>query len=279
MKKVLLRSVIGLLSASLIITSCKKEEEKPTEDFVAVDDLNQAYSESDDAIDVAETVMRDRNSSMRITEEMQTTTDYCGATITVKQKTDSEKGKIEIDFGSGKTCGNKTRKGKIIITFDGKYWSAGTTQEMTFDNYYVNNRKIEGKKTFTHTQENTKYKTRIVVNDGKITLADGSKIEWASDRTRTWDSKGTETLGDDEVTVSGSFSGKDKSVKSFVAEITTPLLLKASCLQTSGLVPVSGVLEITPEGKAKRVINYGDGACDRTYTVTVNNFTFSRTVN
>jgi hypothetical protein len=279
MKKVLLRSAVGFLSLSLLFTSCKKQQETPTEDFEAVDDLNEAYSQSDDAVEIAEFVMADRNSAMRTTEDMQTAADYCGATITLTQKTDSENGRIEIDFGTGKTCGNKIRKGKIIINFNGRYRVPGTMQELTFDNYYVNNKRIEGKKTFTHTLENNKYNTRIVVNGGKITFADGTKIDWISDRVRTWDSKGTAALNDDEITVVGTLSGKDKLTKSFTAEITTPILLKASCVETSGLVPVSGVLEISPEGKAKRIINYGDGSCDRTYTVTVNNFTFNRTVN
>jgi hypothetical protein len=279
MKKFFLRGAIGLLSLSLLVSSCKKQPETPTEDLAAVDDLNEAYGQSDDAVEVAELVMADRNSAMRTTEDMQTAADYCGAAITLTQKTDSQNGRIEIDFGTGKTCGNKTRKGKIIITFNGRYRVPGTTQELTFDNYYVNNKRIEGRKTFTHTFANNKYNTRIVVSGGKITFADGTKVEWISDRVRTWDSKGTPSLADDEVTVTGTLSGKDKATKSFTAQITSPILLKASCLESIGAVPVSGVLEITPEGKATRVINYGGGACDRNYTVTVNNFTFNRTMN
>jgi hypothetical protein len=263
----------------LVVASCKKPQETPTEDFSAVDDLNDAYAQSDDAVEIAEFVMADRNSAMRTTENLQTAADYCGAAITLTQKTDSENGRIEIDFGSGKTCGNKIRKGKIMITFNGRYRFPGNTQELTFDNYYVNNRRIEGKKTFTHTFANNKFSTRIVVSGGKMTFADGTKVEWISDRVRTWDSKGTSSLVDDEVTVTGTLSGKDKASKSFMAQITSPILLKGACLESIGAVPVSGVLEITPEGKATRVINYGDGSCDRNYTVTVNNFTFNRTMN
>jgi hypothetical protein len=280
MKKFILRSAVSLLTVSMVFTACKKDKEEPSEDFVAVDSQVVGQMESDDVVAMAEAVMADNNSGMRTdgTTEVQAN-DYCGATVTLVPKGSNATGNIVIDFGSGKECQGKTRKGKIIIDFTGKYFEAGTTQTLTFANYYVNNVKVEGKKVFTHAIDNSKFITHIIVTNGKITFADGSKAEWNSDRYRTWDTKGTPTNpADDEFSVIGTASGKTKEDKNYTVTITSPILLKAACFETSGWVPVSGTLEVTPDSKLKRTIDYGNGSCDRTFTATIAGKTYTRSI-
>jgi hypothetical protein len=58
--------------------------------------------------------------------------------------------------------------------------------------------------------------------------------------------------------------------------IGTPILYKNACGLTNR-VPVAGIVDITPIGKSLRVVDYGDGTCDRQYTVTVDGQTVTKT--
>ena len=282
MKKFMLRSTLCLLAGTLAFTACKEEKQEPatTEDFVAVDDQSTGLSESDDAVSVAENVMDQSTSSMRTDETKLTASNYCGAIITFTPKGNNPTGNIVVDFGTGKTCDDgRTRKGKINIAFTGKYRVPGTVQTITFDNYSVNDTKVEGTKVITHSMVAGKYQTNIQVTGGKLTLKDGATVEWNSDRTRTWDGKGTPGWEDDEFSLTGTASGKSREGRAYSAQIMAPLLLRASCVYTSGWVPVSGVLEVKPEGKTlKHTVDYGDGTCDRILNVTVGTRSFSRVV-
>ncbi|MBC7923060.1 MAG: hypothetical protein H7Z75_18430 [Ferruginibacter sp.] len=276
MKKVMLKSMLCLLAGTLVFTACKKEEE-PTEDFVAVDDQSIGLAESDDAVAIVETMM-DENAGSSRTEGATgvTANDYCGATITLTPKGNNPSGNIVVDFSTSKPCvDGKTRKGKINIAFTGRYRVPGAVQTITFDGYSVNDTKVEGIKTITHSMAAGVYNTHIKVTGGKLTFKDNSVVEWNSDRTRTWNGQGTPGWEDDEFSVTGTASGKSREGKSYSMQIVAPILLKLSCVQTSGWVPVSGVLEVTPEGQIKRTVDYGNGSCDRTLNVTVGTQSFS----
>lgn len=269
MKKVFLNISLCLLAGSLVLVSCKKDEEMPMDD--TVEDSNYGMTVSDEVISVAEEVMVHKGyANGRVAAGEQTTSEFCGATITITEKDGA--GTILIDFGStGLECNDKkVRKGKIKIDFDGKYKEDAKTQTISLDNYYVNGNKIEGTKVLYHSWVNGKVVTSIKVTGGKITFIDNSKIEWNSDRERTWDTKGTASLGDDEISIMGTFNGKNKSAKSFDGVITSPLLLKVSCIEESRFIPVSGTMKITPQGTTDRIIDFGKGTCDREATLTIN---------
>jgi hypothetical protein len=287
MKNYLSRTGLLLLTAvALNFTACKKmtEETKNDPNETATQDNTSALYESDDAVGLSENVMREKNTEMARTSEGNRETSVtqsqavCGATVTFTpvNKTNNTPGSIVIDFGTGKTCSDgRIRKGKILISFTGKYQEAGKTQIITFDNYSVNDNKVEGKKTLTHVVEgNTKIITTIKVENAKITYTDGTIVSWNSNRLRTYDTKGTITdLNDDELTVTGTFDGVTKKGKSYTAIVdpATPLLYKYACLATSGTFPVSGKLTVTPQGLQARVIDYGTGTCDKKATITVGN--------
>jgi hypothetical protein len=79
---------------------------------------------------------------------------------------------------------------------------------------------------------------------------------------------------DDVYEITGSTTGVNRNGISYVAQIITKLRVELACEWRI----VSGVIEVTPEGKSVRKIDFGSGACDRLVTVTVNGKTktFSR---
>ena len=60
-----------------------------------------------------------------------------------------------INFGTNNCLQNgKLRKGKIIITYNGKYRDSLSVITTTFDNYYVNNNLIQGERIVTNQGRN-----------------------------------------------------------------------------------------------------------------------------
>lgn len=285
MKKVVLNTIAYAVAAGILFTACKKEDETPVQPSeTAVEDNGNAMAESDEVLGISEEEMNSNYSNMRIDATHETHENTHGATVTFTPKGSNETGNILIDFG---TTGikspkdGKTRKGKILITFTGKYRTPGTTQTITFDNYQVNGNKVEGTKVLTHKAENGTYSTTIVVTGGKISYTDNSILEWNSERVRTWNLNSTPlNFEDDEFTVSGTASGKSRDGKSFssIIPVATPLLWKVSCFNESRFVAVSGIMKVTPEGVLERTVDFGNGTCDRDVVVSAGNFTSTVTL-
>jgi hypothetical protein len=97
-------------------------------------------------------------------------------------------------------------------------------------------------------------------------------VDYISTRVRTW-TTGFNTLlnrFDDEYDITGTSEATYSSGEGYSGNTTSPIHIKVGC----GF-PVSGTLNITPTGKPVRQINYGDGTCDYSFTVTVSGYTFT----
>lgn len=182
---------------------------------------------------------------------------------------------LTVDYGDVNCDCNdgKSRRGKIITTFTGPYVNEGTVITHTTDNYYVNDLKIDGTKTVENMGLNTDnqpyYSVQIA---GVATEIDGEVLTYTSSRERTWVA-GFNTLlnrWDDEYTITGTSTGSFSSGGGFSSNTINPILIKIGCPY-----PVSGSLQITPNNRPDRIIDYGNGTCDNTFTVTVNGHTFT----
>jgi hypothetical protein len=84
------------------------------------------------------------------------------------------------------------------------------------------------------------------------------------------------------VSITGTFGGTASDGETYTGNISTPLVLNFNCAYgTNGLskyLYVAGVLNFTPTGKATRTINYGSGACDLTYVVSIGSFSITITI-
>ncbi len=271
------------LSSGFIFTACNKEAKEVTPkeaqpEEVAVEDNASGLSESDEIVAIADDAMNRGGSSMRVAAGQETYESTYGATVTVNQNGDGT-GTVTIDFGNGVTGRDgRTRKGKMLVGYSGQYRTNNSRQVITLDNYYVNEHKVEGKKTLLTTTDlnNSSYPvfvTLIQVESCKIIWRDGKTTEWNGERTRRYDYKNTLLdLNDDELTITGTITGKSRDGIDFTAATTSPLVMSVSCaIAQKSWLPLQGMLEVTPQAGSKRTVNYGSGNCDRTYTVSVNN--------
>jgi hypothetical protein len=197
----------------------------------------------------------------------------CSVIITID--TTSSPKSVTVDYGSSNcTCNDgKTRRGKIITTFTGQYIAPGTIITHTPVDYYVNDIKYEGTKTVQNMGLNASGQPFFNVQiDGTATLESGEVVDYTSTRVRTW-TIGFNTLlnrFDDEYDITGTSEASFSNGEGYTGNTTSPIHIKVGC----GF-PVSGTLDITPTGKPVRQINYGDGTCDYSFTVTVSGYTFT----
>ncbi len=287
MKKTLFNVTLAMAVFGMTFTACKKDSEtQPQTEEVAVEDNNSGLSDSEEIVFVSDSAMLGvidftpmGESAGRISRNQPKS--FNGATVTFTAKGDNATGKVEVDFGTGIVWRGKTHKGKIVVTYTESRRISGAVRTITFDNYSINDNAIDGTKTVTFTSVSGEGSATFSASvDAKIKIKTkaGKDLVWNSLRIRTYDTKGTfDNWKDDEVTLSGNANGVNRNGVKYSAVITTPLTVKLSCVETSGWLPSSGVLEVTPEGAAKRSVNYGSGSCDRTVTVTVGDRSFEWT--
>ncbi|MBX2941961.1 MAG: hypothetical protein KF860_06420 [Cyclobacteriaceae bacterium] len=181
------------------------------------------------------------------------------------------KGVITIDFGSG--CEDKkgdVRRGKIIITFDGRRFLPGSSYVTTFENYSINDIKIEGARTVTNVNGSVEEHPSftIVIEGGKATWPDGTFATRESNRNREWIRASNPV--NDEWHVTGNAAGTNRKGVSYTMEITEALVYKRECAISNRIfMAVAGVKVLTTENRQK-TIDYGDGNCDRTVTILIN---------
>jgi len=176
-------------------------------------------------------------------------------------------GKIIIDFGTACTDTSEMKKGKII---DSIYVVLSKTvhrasEFVTFDNYWRDSTSIDGSFSIT---SGTGQPTIVKIKGTKVRYRDGTTSSWTGDLTFTTVKSGTGNSYAASMTVTGSWSGVTRSGTSFSGNITKDVVFKAGCFgHRHKFVPVSGTIDIVAGGVTS-TIDYGDGTCDRTYTIT-----------
>ncbi len=176
---------------------------------------------------------------------------------------------LVIDFGSTNCLcqdGNN-RRGKINISYIGKYRESGSVHTISFTDYFVNDNQVIGSKSVTNNGKNTNgHTTFTIAVDGQIIKANSAgTLTWKSSRTREWlVGEDTKTWIDDVYSITGSTSGSNSNGNSYTALITTPLHRALNCHWFD-----SGVIEVNQTGKVLKTIDYGAGSCDANATVTI----------
>ena len=197
------------------------------------------------------------------------------ACANVAHDTTSSPKTITIDFGSINCLGNdgRNRRGKIIVSYEGKYRDTNSMHTISFDNYFVNDNEVLGTKTVRNNGLNSNNKISFSIEvDGKLIKSNSTDtIKWLSTRTRTWE-EGSSTVFnwlDDVYLISGNASGINSAGISYTVNITSPLKRSLNCNWIE-----SGVIEVQPEGKVVRTLDYGSGSYDANAVITISGLSF-----
>lgn len=268
---------VFLLSASLIITSCKKESSvnKSQEEITATMDAAEndatAESEFNDVYDNVTSINGGDNLGIVEGGGIFGREDSVGRcfTVTVTPQTPGVFPKtVTIDFGTA--CvgrDGKTRSGKIISVFTGRLREPGNSVTTTFDGYTVDSFKVEGTHKIINTSTSNNRSFNVIVSGAKITkTTNGKWVKWDSNKVVLQTEGNGSPLWpfDDVYEITGSKSGSNSEGKTWSATILEKLIKKGDCRWI-----VKGVVTLTRNGNSA-VLDYGNGACDNKATITVN---------
>jgi len=270
MKKISLLIAVGFISLVSLLNSCKKDDDtKPEESTITNDqvaniqDMSIATSSYDDVdieVDEAST------STLKSMVEDSTS-------MPVVKIVSWERGKLvkELTF-NGSTRYGKVKTGKIIITLT--YPVAGDTTDeqkwvrtITFDNYIVNGRKLEGIKTITYLGkvDGTHPEWKVVLTGGKITFKSGKTLTCDYTRSRKM-IKGYDTIirSDNAFEINGSSSGINKKGLQYKTT-STSLVLEKGCPHFK-----SGSILYECDNKTLKVIFAAGDTCSSSATIEYN---------
>lgn len=262
MKRINQLITLLLLSATLIVSGCKKDKDE---------DLDTETQSSSDNFLVESNV----NDELKEVDAAATNSQLgkAGPVITI-DSTSSPK-KMTIDYGTSTLCADgKIRSGKINVTWTGRYRETGTVITIVPENFFQNGNKVEGTKTIENKGRNTAgnlYYT-VTVTNAKVTKADAKVRTWNATRNREWIAgESTAAWNDDVYLLTGNASGVNANGLNYSSNITTALRVDLSCQYRI----TTGVVELIPQGKRTRTVDYGNGVCDNTITVTIGNKSYT----
>ena len=275
-KRFLLAGISMLTLAAMVLTGCKKEEDNDSDTSASSDNAlaEGIYQDAANIADEAATAGSLSNYKLGGNEGLLSA---C-ATITHDSLVNSDLDTVTVDFGTTNcTCADgRNRRGKVIVTYTGRYRDSLTTITVGFNNYFVNDNQVLGTKTIVNNGHNAAGHLvyTITVNGQIIKANNGGTISWTANKVREWTAgENTMQWSDDMYSITGSASGTGANGTSYTANITSPLIrnMALGCRRHF----VQGTFELTPSNKPMRTVDFGTGACDDIATVTINNNTYT----
>ncbi len=262
------KAIAILLISGVFFTSCKKDNDTSDDDFqTTAEDIGQSESAASDVDNITSQVARvgTFNPDTQQPAFDQFSLHTC-ATVTH----DSINHTIVYDFGTGCTgADGKIRSGKINVAYTGTgYFDAGSSWVVTFDNFYVSSRHLEGTRSVVNNGLNSSGNMTWTIDaqNMRMTRPDGTWRSWSSQRTREMVSGfGDNDWTNDVYLINGNTTGTNSKGQN-VTCVSINLRRDHSCHFIT-----SGTMQITPSNKPQRTIDFGNGSCDDLATVTRNN--------
>jgi hypothetical protein len=276
--KSILRLVLAAAVAIFLIPSCSKEDtgsisSKDLE--MAQDDAyaDALYEEVDNLV-VSNITALDASNYSGITLKSTNDEGECVSITVDHPDTTSFPKVITLDFGTGCTGTFRddtiTWKGRIIITITDRWFVPGAQHIVTFDNFYINNVKIEGTRTITNQGLNAKnhLELGIVLQNGKVSFNDTAFITREANHVREW-IRSFNPLND-TILVTGTASGINVKGEQYERLITKPLVL-VHCQEFHWRwAIVDGTVRITNSLTGVTTLDYSSTGCDGAIVINKN---------
>jgi hypothetical protein len=187
-----------------------------------------------------------------------------------------------MDYGNGNECTDKgtKREGAIsdFFTYIINYKdviSSSVRQTISFHNFKRNNIQLDGVIRATAA---TGFADTLQISAATTTFENGRTVSWgATLANQQINSNGVingarVTTGLDAANtriLTGKIHSSTVDGKFFTGNIMKAIRYNYECSGSNSLTPVSGTIELTINGNSA-ILDYGNGHCDRNYTVTIN---------
>lgn len=172
----------------------------------------------------------------------------------------------------------KSRKGSLEVIIN-QAWSdsveGNNILTVHFHDYFVGGIQYDGT---VMVSKPSRYAFRTQIINGTCHKPNGWQLSWDCDRTITkiQGMATPEDESDDKYSITGTANGTNRNGKTYTANITTALVKATTCAWIE-----SGVLDITPQDRPTRSLDYGTvgSGCNNDATVTINGNTYTLELN
>ncbi|HPR32074.1 MAG TPA: hypothetical protein PLK12_08260 [Prolixibacteraceae bacterium] len=175
---------------------------------------------------------------------------------------------ITLDYGDSTELTNgRVLSGIVSIVISGPRFIDGSTRMITYTDFQIDSVGIAGTVREQFRGDNETSREVTVVGDLQFTLPDGTVVKRESEKVRTW-LEGLDTpevFEDDVIEITGFVQAESSSGTSWAKTILEPLVREGSCRYY-----VQGIVAYSENGEVLAQVDFGDGACDETATLTVN---------
>ena len=263
MNKVLSTLLPLVTFLSLILVSCEKEGSRPGSHELSVEEGALASEISSDIflelngyMSGSKDLFASYEESFRIMDAENTISSCIGFNITPRDNTWPKT--MTITFGEGCKAGEVTRKGTMIAVLSAPFENTGSRMTLTFDNFEINDRKIQGTQIITNNGPSAAGTITYTHEIPSLQISSGEKtINFSSTNTIEWiEGSSSAAPADDAFAIEGTSRGVNSAGEAFSAEIVTPLIRKVAC---SYIVAGSSRIK---SGDKEITIDYGAGDCD-----------------
>jgi hypothetical protein len=247
--------------------SCRKDEVAPAFDEISLSQQETQAEEVFADIDLLVDEALDLNFGALKSASIESAAYLSDCPVVTVDKTATPQ-VMTIDFGTACTGKDgKVRSGKIAVTST-SFTTFPSVRDKSFDNYYVDGKKIEGSvtKTISKDQENN-IRTAVIAENVTITFPDGEgKATRVANMTRQYQRNTLADPADNRVVSWGTVEFTRVSGVKITKTITAekPLVFKTACHHI-----VSGMVSFTSSNNKSWTIDYGNGECDNLATLTI----------
>jgi hypothetical protein len=300
-------AALGILSASLI-TSCQKDSPSNpanpgggSADSETTSAADNAYVEnmSNDMDNIGDQAGNTNGGSNLTTYRQgggQNSILSTCATVSVHDLIPADPDTLLVDFGNTNcVCSDgKVRNGMIRYVYSAghHYRDSGIVITVTPVNYSVDSYQISGTKSITNRGRisGSNFTWDITANFTVIKPNNGGTITWNCSRTKILLNTSAVYNGalfpinwaQAKIGLTGNASGTTAAGGTYTANITQMLVRDMTCspsLSHPHWHPIiQGTIVFTPSGHLARTIDFGNGACDLTATVTIAGVSFNITL-
>jgi len=266
-------NIIAILLFSVILFSCvkpKEEEKKPS--FDALKDNAIAENIFSDVFNQTGNASRDAEEE---TSQKHVETFQSCPTITINPFDITWPKVVTLDYGITNCAGSdfRQRRGVVTINASESWRTTGSVTTITFNNFYLDDHKVEGTQIITNMGRNQDNNLvyRVQVLNAKVTKPDGKFLLWSSERFNEW-IEGENTIlnpFDDVYLIYGNITGVSSGNENYTIDTQTPLNVKFGCRWVR-----AGIIDINIDGLNTITVDYGNGVCDPNVKATYNNVTY-----
>jgi len=261
-KKLLLYLIGSITIAAFILISCEKENTSTISDEVL-----QVSEDDALATTIFDDVYEDAENALTSLQLKSTDVMICRS-VDYVWKDDTLIVTITYDGDCLYEFNNNPhwKSGKIIIKrTGGRYYEAGSTRIITFEDYYVDSVKIEGTKTIVsqgYNADSTSITFDLTLEGGKLTFPDGTFMTRDAQTTQVMYLNENGSV--DHYLINGTATGINIFGEAYTRTLID-LWIEPGCPFI-----LRGTVIIEIEGQDPITLDYGDGTCDALAAVTRN---------